>query len=482
MKKIYMLAFLLILSVAVFAATVAHPVIVEVQDEDGSIPSDVFIQAWLLSNPLEILTQNDYDVYYHIDGYVHVQCGQFEEWDNGDVLHVELMAFNGAEAVGDFTLNYDNFQYYQLPGDGLIMTGGTNDIIMGNVFSPGWNLWSYNVMLASNAVEDVFAPLTNLTKVKSITQSYDPTLDPMFNTLATLVDGYGYWVRVSAEDALELTGLAIPLTTNIDLTTGWNLVAYLPQTEDGVENAFDSINDGTLLKVKSITQSYDPSLDPMFNTLEMLYPGNGYWVRVSANVTFNYSEPARNVELSEAAEYIWTPVIYTNSTCAYGYTTATEGYVGAFINNECRGIANVIDGSLSFVINGEEAETVSFKLYSEGQIFDGNISLTTDPGEDISGFEIDFRNQAPVVTGLTGTYPNPFNPQTTIAFDLAQNGNVNVSVYNIKGQKVTELMNSNLDAGQHRIIWNAENTASGIYFVRLNSGSVNQTQKVILMK
>ncbi|MCF7912184.1 MAG: T9SS type A sorting domain-containing protein, partial [Candidatus Cloacimonetes bacterium] len=73
-------------------------------------------------------------------------------------------------------------------------------------------------------------------------------------------------------------------------------------------------------------------------------------------------------------------------------------------------------------------------------------------------------------------------PVTTVAFNLAEQGNVNVSVYNIKGQKVSELTNDFYEAGQHQLIWNAEGKASGVYFVRMHTNGTTQNQKIILMK
>ena len=364
------------------------------------------------------------------------------------------------------------------------------EITITREFTPGWNLWSYNVELTNHELPTLFADMiteNNLLKVKSINKSFDPNLYPMFNTFDTVTDGYGYWVQVVERDTLILTGDVLPLTTDIELTDGWNMVAYLPTVTDSVTHAFDSINDGRLVKVKSIRECYDPTLHQKYNTLDFLVPGNGYWVKVNADVTFNYPAPLRNIELNETKEYIWTPVIYINSTCVYAYTDATEGYVGAFVDGECRGIADVIDGTLSFVINGEYPENVTFKLYHKGQVVVGDISIVTNPGEDVKGFEIDFRDQTPVVTGLTGIYPNPFNPELHISYSLPKQANVEIVMYNIKGQKVLTLVNETQQNGRYNITWNGNNdknnpAASGIYFIHIKAGDFKEMKKVLLMK
>ena len=84
-------------------------------------------------------------------------------------------------------------------------------------------------------------------------------------------------------------------------------------------------------------------------------------------------------------------------------------------------------------------------------------------------------------------YPNPFNPQTTISFILPEAGTVGLSIYNLKGQKVCELYNGILAAGNHNLVWNGIDAngravSSGIYFARIESGKRKQSHKMILMK
>lgn len=93
----------------------------------------------------------------------------------------------------------------------------------------------------------------------------------------------------------------------------------------------------------------------------------------------------------------------------------------------------------------------------------------------------------PVVTALGDNYPNPFNPETTISFNMKNAGQVSLNVYNIKGQKVKALVNEVKEAGTHTVVWNGKDNsgaqvASGVYFYRMTNGNYTSTKKMVLMK
>jgi PKD repeat protein len=84
-------------------------------------------------------------------------------------------------------------------------------------------------------------------------------------------------------------------------------------------------------------------------------------------------------------------------------------------------------------------------------------------------------------------YPNPFNPSTTIEFSLVNNEKIEISVFNIMGQKITTLVDEKLDIGNHQITWNGSDEygkklASGIYLYKMKSSSYQLTKKIILLK
>ena len=93
----------------------------------------------------------------------------------------------------------------------------------------------------------------------------------------------------------------------------------------------------------------------------------------------------------------------------------------------------------------------------------------------------------PAATALSGIYPNPFNPRTTVAFDLAEPGRVHLEVHDARGALVRVLADGDYGAGTHEIVWNGRDNlgrgvGSGIYFVHFASGSYRTSQKIVLLK
>ena len=90
----------------------------------------------------------------------------------------------------------------------------------------------------------------------------------------------------------------------------------------------------------------------------------------------------------------------------------------------------------------------------------------------------------PFEVSLKAPYPNPFNPATTIEYEVPFGGaEINISIYDIRGRLVVELINEYMEASinPYKLTWNADHFSSGIYFVQMKSGLDIQTQKVMLI-
>ena len=93
-------------------------------------------------------------------------------------------------------------------------------------------------------------------------------------------------------------------------------------------------------------------------------------------------------------------------------------------------------------------------------------------------------DDAPVASRyeLGQNYPNPFNPITHIRFNIPETGNTKLTVFNMMGEAVANLVNGVVSAGGHTVSWNAANMPTGVYFYRMESGNFTQTRKLLLVK
>ncbi|RJP77486.1 MAG: T9SS C-terminal target domain-containing protein [Candidatus Zixiibacteriota bacterium] len=140
----------------------------------------------------------------------------------------------------------------------------------------------------------------------------------------------------------------------------------------------------------------------------------------------------------------------------------------------------------------------SVKLDSSGFEY---VKLTTGDGQLVEGWANDGESFAPWLTGaappelpqaftLHPVYPNPFNPATTIRFDLPQAGHVRLEVFDTAGRRVSGARHASplqageawYPAGSHEVRFNGTGLPSGVYLVRLNAGDFVQTRKLVLLK
>ncbi len=137
--------------------------------------------------------------------------------------------------------------------------------------------------------------------------------------------------------------------------------------------------------------------------------------------------------------------------------------------------------SVDGLVEGENVIAVEVHQYSnenDDLSFDLGLEATAN---EVTGIAIS-QNNLPRDFSLSEPYPNPFNPLTIIGYSVPEASEVQLSIYNILGQKVAELVDGNVQPGKYEIEWNAENFVSGVYIVALKTGSRISTKKMTLIK
>ena len=129
----------------------------------------------------------------------------------------------------------------------------------------------------------------------------------------------------------------------------------------------------------------------------------------------------------------------------------------------------------SWWVNGAN-ELRFVRLYSTGYRIDSAF-ISLDGSTDIQG-----EDNIPNDFTLDQNYPNPFNPSTRISFSLPEDSRVRITIYNLLGEQVAELVDFEFASGSHTISFDASEIISGTYFYRMEAGDFISTKKMILMR
>jgi hypothetical protein len=143
------------------------------------------------------------------------------------------------------------------------------------------------------------------------------------------------------------------------------------------------------------------------------------------------------------------------------YTTTSTSQVVDFIDE------GYYSGEWTWYVVGTEASG----LTSESDEY--SLTVTSDVGESAS---------LPKEFALENAYPNPFNPSTTLRYQVPRAGHVQMVVYNLMGQEVARLVNQQVQPGTYAATFDASALSSGLYFIRMQADGFNAVQKVMLMK
>ena len=245
--------------------------------------------------------------------------------------------------------------------------------------------------------------------------------------------------------------------------------------------SFNSLFEGTYYLV-----FYAKGYDALF------YPNSDEWENATA-IHLNGSMSNVNVELTKQDS-----MMHRGSGQFVGRIHSRSGAALPGVLVTVKNSANITVGqsitdatgtyTISGMMQGSYTITASLSQYSSQQqstSYDPNSGTTqinnfTMP-ESTTSVETSVKN-GPSNYVLNNNYPNPFNPSTVISFSIPEASHVKLSVYNILGQKVAQLMNKNLTAGNYKVDFNAAHLSSGVYLYRLETNNFTSTKKMILTK
>jgi hypothetical protein len=298
-----------------------------------------------------------------------------------------------------------------------------------------------------------------------------------------------------------------------DLTSGVeNWLGYFLEESQHVDDAIDSADLALLLEVKtqrwsmvraSLHSAWNISANYIINygDLVILKPG--------ATVTdFQWQQSRDAVEpyiRPRAEHFVWEDEIDYLPILVDFDPSNVPTEIAVYVNNVCKG-AQVVDDTFcqicAYILEEEPGAEIEFAFYdgdrsirrSEFLVLDNLSGQVTGSnlvtGTQGSFYTVSFRGDQEVPPALKydlHAEPNPFNPSTAICFELEEENNVSLNIYNSKGQFVRSLANEVFRPGSYRLIWDGRNdkgseVSSGVYFYKMECGSDVISGKMVMMK
>ncbi|MCJ7812454.1 PKD domain-containing protein, partial [bacterium] len=173
---------------------------------------------------------------------------------------------------------------------------------------------------------------------------------------------------------------------------------------------------------------------------------------------------------------------------AFGWNAGTGSYFQTTTLEEKNGYWAAVFGECDLTVGGGGgggllkplAQTEEWSTFAE---LHGSIPPAPPELEKTTGEMV----QIPTSYGLSQNYPNPFNPSTTIQYQLPGASHMTLTIYNMMGQEVKRLVDGNMEAGYHEVVWDgkselSQSVSSGIYLCRIQAGEFQALKKLVLVK
>ena len=326
----------------------------------------------------------------------------------------------------------------------------------------------------------------------------------------------GYWLKVADADILETEGLPSG-AVQYSLSQGNNLSSYSYAVDQTLDEALPAAAVGGLYGVAGEGIAALVVDGGFVGSLTAFEGGSGYWLVANNAFDFAYNAPERggdNLSRSVAKQrqlpevpsayryaqsmnqqffFVEEATIDGEPLEAGDWIVSYNGdvvvgarmWTGEYTDVPVMGYDGSDISSIMTAGYCDAGDVITFKVYdaSQDRLVDMDSAEPTAWVGNNAMSVISMTDRVlPTEIALGNAYPNPFNPSTTISYDISSDMNVSINVYDVRGRMVAELVNGIKDQGRYEVMWNANESSTGIYFVQLVAGNTTKTQKIMLVK
>ncbi len=323
-----------------------------------------------------------------------------------------------------------------------------------------------------------------------------------------LVPGIGYWIRFPEDGIVSVEGTQFG-ETFVAVNEGWNLMSGI----SGMAYTDDIIDPDGIL-IENTFYGFNGSY---FQT-DYLIPGLGFWVRANADGSVYLSGTRQSTKVSSGMDmdisdgdklvfsnskgYVATLLVGRSMINKYplSYTLPPVPPPGAFDVRFTGDLKYSDNGGEILIRNDHYPLTIHYEGASLIEEEAEWVLFNTGSGEEfvmcddaivihssVSVLLLTKRTIFPNDFTLHQNYPNPFNPITTLRYDLPADALVTLSIYDMLGREITQLVNTSQQAGFKSVQWDATDSmgrpvSAGVYLYQIQAGEFVQTKKMVLLK
>ena len=423
---------------------------------------------------------------------------------SGDPWCCNYSATNVPIDPDDFSIWNANGEVYKVISDGEEIIDYCLDL------HEGANLISFYGLPEDASITNMMSSIEGIaTGVigEGVAANYNESLGWM-GSIDTMSPVSGYWVIVNDVSSLCIDD-AVPSDTAIEynLHEGANLISFPGEGSVLIGPGLPDEIEGSVSGIIGEGIAANNMNGVWMGSLFAFEGGKGYWMNTTEDISFAFDVSTMSRVKNDAVIGLTVPEgeeVYQSTQQVFyfieditldGLPIADGDWIFAYNGKILVGArqwkgpftdvpAMGDDGAIKTSGYSKNGSTLTFKVRQEdsGTIYQIMDSLPDWGNMTISTMGRLIAKEMPEEIMIDAAYPNPFNPVTHISFGIDRDSYVQVKIYDIIGKEIATLANGTYLSGYHNLTWNADNFASGMYFVRLEANNYVQTQKLLLLK
>jgi|GEM_PF-1013229 uncharacterized protein (TIGR02145 family) len=439
------------------------------------------------------------------DGFVVGEEFKWKIWDNSE--NIEYIAFATYMGVSP-PMQITHLEYFAENGQSGLSSLTTSEY-QAISLRLNWSYFSTYIISFEVLMDSIFVDIVSNVDIAKddLGHIYWPIYG--INTIGDITICEAYQIKMNNADTLMIEGLSVlPENTNCSIDSGWSYIPYLRKTSASIIDMLSTIVSDIVMVKNYLGDVYWPLYN--INMIGNMDPGEGYQIKMNNSATLSY--PANtsnfsksNIQTPQTNHFKGTPNTGSNMTLGIPKTAWENeppygSEIGIFSENgKLVGCSVFEEENLAISIWGNDELTVEIDGMIENEMFiakiwNNGIEEVIEVKNWFEGNEFYKTNKISIVEKLSivnsqlstvmlfQNIPNPFKEETSIKYYMPFETEIELSVYNILGEKLKVLESTTKPAGNHTSTFKTKNLPSGTYLYKLEANKEILIKRMCILK